>query len=74
MKTKKFNKKLSLRKETIANLKGKELDAVRGGQETIDTCAMTNGCPTDFLCTDPKMGECSAVCTLPCPVTTVIPC
>lgn len=65
MKTKKFNKKLSLNKKTIANLVNKELNDVRGGISEGTDCGFCNtegiacrpttqctgGCvETDFTC------------------------
>jgi natural product precursor len=42
MKTKKFEKKLSLNKKTIADLDSKEMGAVKGGYKlTIPTCIIT---------------------------------
>ena len=70
MNTKKMTKKLTLRKETVANLRGDELKAVRGGIDTIDTCYFSKGCATDFaLCTDPLICVCSNACTMVCPFT-----
>ena len=66
MKTKKFNKRLSLNKKTVANLSNYELNYVLGGvltNETIfhacdtegiacrPTTQCTGGCPTDW-CSD----------------------
>jgi hypothetical protein len=47
MKTKRFNKKLSLTKTTIANLANPELNNVKGGLETCGlTCTCVLGCET----------------------------
>lgn len=56
MKTKSFEKRLSLNKNTIVNLNGETLHNIRGGGETIDgmTCmTCPPGCPNpteDTLC------------------------
>ncbi len=51
MKTKKMSKKLNLKKVTVSNLAGKEMDQARGGATGIETfcgvcslvsCAVTN--------------------------------
>ena len=76
MKTKKLNKKLELNKKTIVNLMDGEINSIRAGvYPSIDSCAATHDCPTDYgLCTDPELCECSALCTWPCPITKVMPC
>ncbi len=44
MKSKTFNKKLSLKKETIANLKSKEMGNVNGGYVTFIQCSNPKPC------------------------------
>jgi hypothetical protein len=54
MKTKKFNKKLALNKNTIANLGAKEMISVKGRGDTDNNCNSENPltmcavCPTRF--------------------------
>ena len=75
MKTKKLSKKLALNKKTIVNLMDSETDSIRAGvYPTVASCALTNDCPTDYVCTDPEFCACSAICTFPCPITAVMPC
>ena len=76
MKTKRFNTKLALNKKTVANLNTQDMQSLRGGFQSYDSCAFTRAweCDTNFTCTDPRFCECTWTCTLPCPVTTVIPC
>jgi hypothetical protein len=77
MKTKRFKKRLGLNKKTIANLNKPDMQSLRGGTlHSYKTCAFTRAweCDTAFTCTDPRMCECTWTCTLPCPVTAVIPC
>ncbi len=70
MNNKKLKKKLTLRKETVANLRSDELRALRGGIDTIDTCYISKICATNEpLCTDPQMCVCSRICTMMCPFT-----
>ena len=45
MKTKNFNKKLTLNKTTVADLKQTEMNAVNGGADT--TCSGRPECPPD---------------------------
>jgi len=64
-------KKLVFNKKTVANLTGSDMKSARGGANTLYSCALSEGCPTDFIdCTD-KFCECSQICTLPCPITFV---
>ncbi len=46
MRTKKFNKKLSLNKKTIAVLNNGELDSAKGGGTNAGTCYLSE-CRTD---------------------------
>jgi hypothetical protein len=50
MKTKKFSKKLSLNKKTIAHLNDAHMTEVKGGEDTGQTgcilCAVTHTCQT----------------------------
>jgi natural product precursor len=63
MKTKKFNKKLALNKNTIANLGNQEMISVKGGEFTDDTCGscypqtFCMGCPT-LICEESKIRPC----------------
>jgi natural product precursor len=76
MKTKKFNKKLSLNKKTIANLGNNELNYVLGGYPTDarickPTTQCTGGCvETDYSCPPCDTWDtctCYGVCTgVPC--------
>ena len=68
MKTKKFNKKLGLNKKTIADLNEPDMQSLRGGTQSYDTCGFTRiwECPTDFTCTHPVMCKCTCLCTMPC--------
>jgi hypothetical protein len=59
MKTKKFNKKLTVNKVTIATLDGNEISRVMGGISG-DVCWETYVCRTR-LCTKP------GICTMTCP-------
>jgi natural product precursor len=49
MKIKRFDKKLTLNKETIADLSNDQMEAVKGGKVTLYT---PSGCPTpcDWSC------------------------
>jgi natural product precursor len=51
MKIKKFNKKLSLNKESIANLATTELNDVKGGRPPIIIIATYYTCNQTCLCT-----------------------
>lgn len=68
---KKINKKLTLNKKTVANLLDKEQNDIRAGAyNSIKTCRITDGCDTVHqICTDPILCVCSALCTIPCPLT-----
>lgn len=69
MKPKKSVKKLTLNKNTVANLANKDMSYLKGGAQTIDTCRATLGCDTNFAaCTD-FICNCTFTCTLPCPQT-----
>ncbi len=52
MKTKQFDKKLGLKKKTIANLNNRELKAVDGGAKTCATVGQVQSCITfnDYTC------------------------
>jgi bacteriocin-like protein len=58
MKTKTFNKKLSLNKKTVANLNDKEMQGIYGG-ETVEKTVCITRCVSDCLCT---MTRCSICC------------
>ena len=61
MKKVKFEGKLNLNKETIANLNNEQMNSVKGGQ--IYTSGCSDGCGalrTWFLCTN---ANCTADCT-----------
>lgn len=62
MKPKQFNRKLVLRKETIANMSGEEMNVLRGGIGTHfrDTCPVEI-CPTETIQT------CCDTCGTMCP-------
>ena len=60
MKTKKFNKKLSLNKTTVANLSNYELNHVRGGVFTFETVCPT--CDTEGIACRPTT-RCTGGCT-----------
>lgn len=60
MKTKKFNTKLGLNKETISNLDSNELNRILGGGPTlnirlcatnVEACETTSCWNTDLICT-----------------------
>ena len=58
MKTKQFNKKLSLNKKTVANLNNGDMNAVQGGQSLVkDTCSLDTG--GGFTC---DITRCASVC------------
>lgn len=48
MKPKKLTRKLTLKKRTVANLGGNQMEGVKaGGLTTLDTCSVCPICPTD---------------------------
>jgi natural product precursor len=49
MKTKKFNKKLALNKQTISNINNDEMNVLRGG-DSIDTLCPVKTCPPTRTC------------------------
>jgi natural product precursor len=63
MKTKKFNKKLALNKNTIANLRSQDMNSAKGGIFTDDTCdscyppTYCLGCPT-LICEESEIRPC----------------
>ena len=61
-------KKFVLKRETVSNLNFKDLDKIKGGARTYDSCGITNDCFTDYTCTVMPQCECTFACTLPCPV------
>jgi hypothetical protein len=65
MKTKKFEKKLVLKKKTIANLNNGQLGQVKGGLlPTRTDCLTCVDCPTDTCETCPATcNTCAAYCT-----------
>jgi hypothetical protein len=65
MKTKKFNKKLSLNKETISHLNSGQLQNVYGGGENQeDPLPATNSCL--ITCTCNCTGSCNTQCNSAC--------
>jgi hypothetical protein len=63
MKTKTFNKKLFLNKETIAHLKVEEMSQVPGGFGITPKCWISNGEETCPPCEPPTA---AATCTCEC--------
>ncbi len=59
MKTKTFNKKLSLKKKTVANLDNKEMQGIYGGETAERTVCITRCAPSDCMCT---MTRCTICC------------
>lgn len=68
MKTKKFQKKLSLNKGTVAHLGSDEEKRVKGGCRPTDPSACTYDCPTTsaVLCCDTNMFHCPTFSGDPC--------
>lgn len=62
-------KKLVFNKKTVANLTGSDMNSARGGYQTIYSCALSEGCPTDFIDCTGQICECTQICTMPCPIT-----
>jgi len=59
MKTKIFNKKLSLNKKTVADLNNKEMQGVHGGAETVERTICITKCATDCpVCTITRCTVC----------------
>lgn len=58
MKTKKFNKRLALNKNTVANLNNGDMRSIYGGSDTTPTrCIVTmdiTNCQTDCVCTETR--------------------
>jgi len=59
MKTKTFNKKLSLKKKTVADLDNKEMQSAYGGAVTNERTICITRCVSDCLCT---MTRCTICC------------
>ena len=57
MKTKEFNKKLSLKKQTVSNLENAEMSLVKGGAYTRISC-QTIG----LVCSQPECCEWTTLC------------
>lgn len=57
MNTRTFNKKLTLRKETISHLAPADLKKIKGGIETLSCDTFCLNCPTITLCV-PTLATC----------------
>lgn len=58
MKTRTFNKKLTLRKETISHLAPAELKKIKGGIETLSCDTLCLNCPTVITICIPTWATC----------------
>jgi hypothetical protein len=82
MKTKKFNKKLQIKKTTVANLNVFEQSEIKGGAATLTECSDPTNCDTyrdcgytaDDFCTEGWYCRwtyaCNTMIRPPCPITT----
>jgi hypothetical protein len=71
MKHKQFNRKLVLRKQTIANMTGDEMNVLRGGEECTHfrTSCPVEFCPPTWDCTLTYCNTCNTMCPQSCPGT-----